>query len=116
MKSFINTEVGSGHRGPARHAAQPVTDSARPRVFLVDDHELIRSGIRAEIAGSVDIVGEADEVEAAIEMILERSPDVVLLDVHMPDGGGQAVLRAVVEHATTTVSSSPSRSRTRRPT
>ena len=79
-----------------------MTDSTRPRVFLVDDHELIRSGIRAEIAGSVDIVGEADEVEAAIEMILERTPDVVLLDVHMPDGGGQAVLRAVVEHATTT--------------
>jgi len=74
-----------------------VTDSRQPRVFLVDDHELIRSGIRAEIADSVDIVGEADEVEAAIEMILERTPDVVLLDVHMPDGGGQAVLRAVGE-------------------
>ena len=41
-----------------------MTDSVKPRVFLVDDHELIRSGIRAEIAGSVDIVGEADEVEA----------------------------------------------------
>ena len=79
-----------------------MTDSSRPRVFLVDDHELIRSGIRAEIADSVDIVGEADEVEAAIEMILERTPDVVLLDVHMPDGGGQAVLRAVGEHETTT--------------
>src|SRR6202161_2257409 len=79
-----------------------MTDSAPPRVFLVDDHELIRSGIRAEIASSVEIVGEADEVEAAIEMILERTPDVVLLDVHMPDGGGQAVLRAVAEHNTTT--------------
>jgi DNA-binding NarL/FixJ family response regulator len=79
-----------------------MTDSAQPRVFLVDDHELIRSGIRAEIASSVDIVGEADEVEAAIEMILDRNPDVVLLDVHMPDGGGQAVLRAVGEHDTTT--------------
>ena len=79
-----------------------MTDSAQPRVFLVDDHELIRSGIRAEIASSVDIVGEADEVGAAIEMILERNPDVVLLDVHMPDGGGQAVLRAVGEHDTTT--------------
>jgi DNA-binding NarL/FixJ family response regulator len=79
-----------------------VTESAQPRVFLVDDHELIRSGIRAEIASSVDIVGEADEVEAAIEMILERTPDVVLLDVHMPDGGGQAVLRAVGEHQTST--------------
>lgn len=68
---------------------------AQPRVFLVDDHELIRSGIRSELAGSVDIVGEADEVEAAIEMIRERTPDVVLLDVHMPRGGGLAVLQAL---------------------
>ncbi len=68
---------------------------AQPRVFLVDDHELIRSGIRSELAGSVDIVGEADEVEAAIEMIRERTPDVVLLDVHMPHGGGLAVLQAL---------------------
>lgn len=68
---------------------------AQPQVFLIDDHELIRSGIRSELAGSVDIVGEADEVEAAIEMIAERLPDVVLLDVHMPHGGGLAVLRAL---------------------
>jgi DNA-binding NarL/FixJ family response regulator len=69
----------------------------QPRVFLVDDHELIRSGIRSELTGSVDIIGEADEVDVAIEMILERTPDVVLLDVHMPGGGGIAVLRAVME-------------------
>jgi DNA-binding NarL/FixJ family response regulator len=69
----------------------------QPRVFLVDDHELIRSGIRSELTGSVDIIGEADEVDVAIEMILERTPDVVLLDVHMPGGGGMAVLRAVAE-------------------
>ena len=74
--------------------------SSQPRVFLVDDHELIRAGIKAEIASSVEIVGEADEVEVAIEMILERSPDVVLLDVHMPGGGGQAILRAVNETST----------------
>ena len=67
-----------------------------PRVFLVDDHALIRSGIRAELGSQVELVGEADEVEAAIEMILERLPDVVLLDVHMPDGGGRAVLEAVI--------------------
>lgn len=72
---------------------------APPRVFLVDDHELIRTGIRSELAGSVELVGEADEVDAAIEMILERTPDVVLLDVHMPAGGGLAVLRAVVPQA-----------------
>lgn len=66
-----------------------------PRVFLVDDHALIRSGIKAELSGAVEIVGEADEVEAAIELIAERRPDVVLLDVHMPRGGGLAVLEAV---------------------
>jgi RNA polymerase sigma factor (sigma-70 family) len=70
---------------------------SQPRVFLVDDHELIRSGIRTELSGSVEIVGEADQVDAAIEMILERSPDVVLLDVHMPNGGGLAVLKAVTQ-------------------
>jgi len=75
---------------------------AQPRVFLVDDHELIRSGIRSELSGSVDIVGEADEVQAAIEMILERTPDVVLLDVHMPNGGGLAVLRALNDQVPTT--------------
>ena len=69
---------------------------SRPRVFLVDDHELIRSGIKAEIADQVDIIGDADEVDAAIEMIIERRPDGVLLDVHMPDGGGLRVLREVL--------------------
>jgi DNA-binding NarL/FixJ family response regulator len=73
-----------------------VSDIALPRVFLVDDHALIRSGIRTELGTLVDLVGEADEVEAAIEMIIERSPDVVLLDVHMPDGGGRAVLEGVI--------------------
>jgi DNA-binding NarL/FixJ family response regulator len=73
-----------------------VSDIALPRVFLVDDHALIRSGIRTELGTQVDLVGEADEVEAAIEMIIERSPDVVLLDVHMPDGGGRAVLEGVI--------------------
>jgi len=72
-----------------------VSGTAAPRVFLVDDHALIRSGIKAELSGAVEIVGEADEVEAAIELIAERRPDVVLLDVHMPRGGGLAVLEAV---------------------
>ncbi len=72
---------------------------SRPRVFLVDDHELIRSGIRAEISSNVDIIGEADEVSAAIELIIERRPDVVLLDVHMPDGGGLAILHSVAPRA-----------------
>jgi len=72
-----------------------VTGPTRLRVFVVDDHALIRSGIRAELGDAVDVVGEADEVECAVEMILERRPDVVLLDVHMPGGGGRAVLEAV---------------------
>jgi DNA-binding NarL/FixJ family response regulator len=54
------------------------------------------SGVRAELGDSVEIVGEADNVDAAIEMILERDPDVVLLDVHLPGGGGQAVLEGVL--------------------
>jgi DNA-binding NarL/FixJ family response regulator len=64
-------------------------------VFLVDDHLLFLSGVRAELRDAVDVVGEASEVDAAIEMIEERKPDVVLLDVHMPRGGGQAVIEAV---------------------
>jgi DNA-binding NarL/FixJ family response regulator len=67
------------------------------RVFLVDDHDLFRAGVRAEIGGEVDLIGEADEVAAAIEMIAERVPEVVLLDVHLPGGGGRAVIEAVRE-------------------
>jgi len=65
------------------------------RVFLADDHRLFRAGVRAELGPEGAVVGEADEVAAAIEMIVERVPDVVLVDVHMPDGGGQAVIEAV---------------------
>src|SRR3954469_11973726 len=68
-----------------------------PRVFLVDDHHLFRSGVKAELGSSVDVVGDASEVEAAVEMIRERVPDVVLVDVHMPDGGGRAVIEAVLQ-------------------
>jgi DNA-binding NarL/FixJ family response regulator len=66
------------------------------RVFVVDDHSLVRSGVRAEIGAAVDIVGEAGTVVEAIEGILDLTPDVVLLDVHLPDGGGLAVLSGVV--------------------
>jgi DNA-binding NarL/FixJ family response regulator len=69
--------------------------TGKPRVFLVDDHHLVLSGVRAELGDSVEVVGEASEVDAAIEMIGERTPDVVLLDVHMPGGGGRAVIEAV---------------------
>jgi DNA-binding NarL/FixJ family response regulator len=72
-----------------------MSEGGKPRVFLVDDHALVLSGVRAELGDSVEVVGEASEVEAAIEMIGERRPDVVLLDVHMPGGGGRAVIEAV---------------------
>src|SRR6201996_1012088 len=67
----------------------------RPRVVLVDDHGLFRSGVRAELGPRVDVVGEADDVDPAIEMIGRLLPDVVLLDVHLPGGGGYAVIAAV---------------------
>ena len=66
-----------------------------PRVVLVDDHGLFRSGVRAELGRQVDVVGEADDVQPAIDLISELLPDVVLLDVHLPGGGGQAVVQAV---------------------
>jgi DNA-binding NarL/FixJ family response regulator len=66
-----------------------------PRVFLVDDHQLFLSGVRTELGDNVEVVGEASEVDAAIEMIGERLPEVVLIDVHMPGGGGRAVIEAV---------------------
>ena len=67
-----------------------------PRVFLVDDHELFLSGVRAELGASVEIAGSASDVDAAVELIRERVPDVVLVDVHMPGGGGARVIRDVL--------------------
>jgi DNA-binding NarL/FixJ family response regulator len=79
------------------------------RVFLVDDHAMFRTGVRAELAGQVpggqgedgaaavgiEVVGEASTVADAIRQIVALTPDVVLLDVHLPEGGGRAVLEAV---------------------
>jgi DNA-binding NarL/FixJ family response regulator len=72
-----------------------LSPAGRPRIFLVEDHAMFRAGVRAELGDAVEVIGEADEVEAAIELINERVPDVVLLDVHLPGGGGQAVLQGV---------------------
>ena len=66
-----------------------------PRVFLVDDHQMFRSGVRAELGDAVDIVGEAADVESAVEGIRATDPEVVLLDVHLPGGGGKAVLETL---------------------
>jgi DNA-binding NarL/FixJ family response regulator len=67
----------------------------KPRVVLVDDHALFRAGVRGELGAKVEIVGEAESVAAAIPLIKELDPDVVLLDVHLPDGGGEAVIAGV---------------------
>ena len=64
-----------------------------PRVLIVDDHQLFRAGVRAELEPLVEIVGEAGGVETAVAAIAEHQPEVVLLDVHMPDGGGVEVIR-----------------------
>jgi DNA-binding NarL/FixJ family response regulator len=69
----------------------------RTRIVVVDDHSMFRSGVRAELAGSVDIVGEAADVAEAVAVIHRTEPDVVLLDVHLPGGGGVEVLRVVHE-------------------
>ncbi len=67
------------------------------RVFIVDDHRLFLSGVRAELEGRVELVGEASDVDSAIQGIRGSKPDVVLLDVHMPGGGGKAVIEGVEE-------------------
>ena len=65
------------------------------RVVLVDDHELFLAGVRGELAEAVDVVGEARSVAEAIPLIKELDPDVVLLDVHLEDGSGDAIINAV---------------------
>jgi DNA-binding NarL/FixJ family response regulator len=65
------------------------------RVFLVDDHRLFLSGVRSELRGHVELVGEATDVASAVEGIVASRPEVVLLDVHLPDGGGLAVIERV---------------------
>ena len=67
------------------------------RVVLVDDHELFRAGVRTELGDAVEIVGEAGSVAEAVPLIRDLDPDVVLLDVHLPDGGGEAVIAAVAQ-------------------
>jgi DNA-binding NarL/FixJ family response regulator len=74
-----------------------MTEAQPVRVVLVDDHSMFRSGVRAELAtdSGVEIVGEAGGVGEAVAVIGRTKPEVVLLDVHMPDGGGKAVLEQV---------------------
>jgi DNA-binding NarL/FixJ family response regulator len=68
-----------------------------PRVLIVDDHQLFRSGVRAELERHLEITGEAGTVDHAVSAIERDDPEVVLLDVHMPDGGGVEVIRRAAE-------------------
>ena len=65
------------------------------KVFIVDDHTIFRAGLRAGLGPTVQVVGEAGTVEEAVPLIRASDPDVVLLDVHLPDGGGDAVIAPV---------------------
>ena len=101
----LRSTAGEGTEVHLSHAACPPPRRPRHeraehavRVFLVDDHALFRSGVRAELDRSVPdvtVVGEAGSVDEAVAAIRHVKPDVVLLDVHMPDGGGAEVLRRV---------------------
>ena len=71
------------------------TEPTQITVGIVDDHTIFRTGLRAELEDGLEVLGEAGSVEAAIQMIEDTEPDVVLLDVHMPDGGGVEVIRQV---------------------
>ena len=66
-------------------------------VYLVDDHELFLSGVRSELGEEFDVVGSANDVDEAIAQILDARPDVVLVDVHMPGGGGLAVINRITD-------------------
>jgi DNA-binding NarL/FixJ family response regulator len=72
-----------------------MTNTSPPTVVIVDDHELFRAGVKAELEGLVEVRADAGTVEAAVAVILRERPDVVLLDVHMPGGGGVEVIREV---------------------
>jgi DNA-binding NarL/FixJ family response regulator len=69
------------------------------RVFLVDDHRLFLAGVRSELSSKVEIVGEAGDADTAVREIAAASPDVVLLDVHLPDGTAAQVIEAVAKVA-----------------
>ncbi len=69
--------------------------SWQPRVVIVDDHELVRSGVRTSLGDAVHVVGEAGDIAEAVDVILDTNPDVVLLDVHLPSGTGGSVITQV---------------------
>jgi DNA-binding NarL/FixJ family response regulator len=78
------------------------------RVFVVDDHPLVRSGVRSELEGRVEVVGTAGDVDEAVTAIAAARPDVVLVDVHMPGGGGAELIRRVLAAADAAAAPPPS--------
>src|SRR4029078_10692472 len=88
----IAAVVPRGNRG---RVASGEAGMSRRRVVLVDDHDLFRAGVRSELGEAGEIVGGAGSVTEAVPLIRELDPDVVLLDVHLPDGGGHAVIAQV---------------------
>ena len=76
-----------------------MSGAPRLRVVVVDDHHLFRAGVRAELASHHDVVGEAGRPAEALAVVTDAAPDLVLLDVHLPDGGGVAVLHALARVA-----------------
>jgi DNA-binding NarL/FixJ family response regulator len=74
-----------------------VSSGSPPRVLIVDDHGLFRAGVREGLGEGIEVVGESGGVDEAVREIDELSPDVVLIDVHMPAGGGVEVIRRVAE-------------------
>ena len=89
------TVTSSPGEGTEVELRLPRKGSVKRRVVLVDDHGLFLAGVRAELGDTVEIVGEASSVAEAVPLIKERDPEVVLLDVHLPDGSGDAIINAV---------------------
>jgi len=70
-----------------------MNDEPRYRVVIVDDHAMLRTGVRHEISNAVEVVGEGEDVATGVAVIRKENPDVVLLDVHLPGGGGAEVMK-----------------------
>jgi DNA-binding NarL/FixJ family response regulator len=88
------SSLGQGAEQPAEEVAAP---SGPKSVVIVDDHAMFRSGVRHEIGAGCRVLGEAEDVDSAVKVITDAKPDVVLLDVHLPGGGGVEVLRQVLQ-------------------
>jgi len=95
------SEAGTGRDGEGQ--VKP------PRVFVVDDHPMVRSGVRSELEGRVDVVGMAGDVDEAFAGITAAQPDVVLVDVHMPGGGGAELIKRILAAAGAAEDPSPPR-------